>query len=544
MINLGQTQKKDEPILSISNLGIVFGKGESNVEAVKGISLNLYRGETLALVGESGSGKSITALSILQLLPQAASCTSGSIVLSGSEVIGASEEELLAIRGSKVGIIFQEPMSSLNPLHTIEKQVGEVLRINKGIKNDDIRLRVLELLELVGLKDSENRLSALPHELSGGQRQRVMIAMALAMEPDVLIADEPTTALDVTIQAQILSLLKDLQKKLGMAVLFITHDLSIVQNFSERVCVLKAGEVVEQGTVEEVFNSPKKPYTKELIDAQPKPKINIEESFKDDLIRAENLKVWYPIKTGVVRRTVDYIKAVDGVSVSIKPNQTVGIVGESGSGKTTLAHALLRLIPSQGNILYDNKRIDNLKRSQMRHLRKLMQIVFQDPYGSLSPRLSLGQIVEEGLILHNIEKSNKNRREMVSNVLEDVGIDPSFVDRYPHEFSGGQRQRIAIARALILNPRLLILDEPTSALDVSIQSQIIELLLKLQEAYDLAYMFISHDLRVIGALADKVLVMKDGRLIESASSKKIFNDPSEAYTKKLISASLDFKVKG
>jgi len=529
-------------VLSINNLHVTFGAGDSAVQAVKGVSFDLRRGETVALVGESGSGKSVTALAALQLLPETAHFPEGDITVRGTSVIGAKEETLRSIRGNAVSIVFQEPMTSLNPLHSIEKQVGEVLDVHRGLDETAIRARVLELLDLVGLRDAERRLTALPHELSGGQRQRVMIAMALALEPDILIADEPTTALDVTIQAQILDLLEDLQSRLGMAILFITHDLSIVRRVADRVCVMKEGEIFEQGTVDDIFEGAKHPYTLRLLAAQPRIGTPREDIPTEELIGAKDLKVWFPIKRGIIRRTVGHVKAVDGVTFSLRPGQTLGIVGESGSGKTTLGLALLRLIESEGEIRFQGERIDGLSRSDVRPLRRQMQIVFQDPYGSLSPRLSIGQIIEEGLVVHGMEPNRSDRRARVADVLTDVGLDPDSMDRYPHEFSGGQRQRVAVARALVLQPKLLILDEPTSALDVSVQAQMVDLLHSLQDRYGLAYIFISHDLRVVRALADEILVMKAGRIVEQGAAAKVFETPDQPYTQALLSAALDLKV--
>lgn len=529
-------------VLSIKNLHVTFGTGEASIKAVRGVSFDLRRGETVALVGESGSGKSVTALAVLQLLPETARFPKGEITVCGSSVVGAKEEALRSVRGNAVSIVFQEPMTSLNPLHSIEKQVGEVLDVHRGLAKTAIRTRVLELLGLVGLRDAERRLTALPHELSGGQRQRVMIAMALALEPDILIADEPTTALDVTIQAQILDLLESLQSRLGMAILFITHDLSIVRRAADRVCVMKEGEIVEQGSVEDIFEGAKHPYTQRLLAAQPRIGMPRENTPTEELVSAKGLKVWFPIKKGVIRRTVGYVKAVDGVTFSLRPGQTLGIVGESGSGKTTLGLALLRLIESDGEIRFQGERIDGLSRSEVRPLRRQMQIVFQDPYGSLSPRLSIGQIIEEGLAVHGMEPSRDDRRARVADVLANVGLDPDSMDRHPHEFSGGQRQRVAVARALVLQPKLLILDEPTSALDVSVQAQMVDLLHSLQDRYGLAYIFISHDLRVVRALADEILVMKAGRVVEQGAAAKIFETPEHPYTRALLSAALDLKV--
>ena len=542
MTDTSQGKPDSVPVLSVKDLHVTFGEGDVAVQAVRGVSFDLFRGETLALVGESGSGKSVTALAALQLLAPTAHFPTGEITMCGTSVIGAPEETMRKVRGDAVGIIFQEPMTSLNPLHSVEKQVGEVLEVHRGMDREAVRTRVLELLELVGLRGAERRLTALPHELSGGQRQRVMIAMALALEPDVLIADEPTTALDVTIQAQILALLEDLQARLGMAVLFITHDLSIVSRIADRVCVMKDGELVEQGAVDVIFKQATHPYTQRLLAAQPRIGVPREVVPPEELVGTENLKVWFPIKKGIVRRTVDHVKAVDGVTFSLHPGQTLGVVGESGSGKTTLGLALLRLIDSDGEIRFDGQRIDDLSRNEVRPLRRRMQIVFQDPYGSLSPRLSVEQIIDEGLVVHDMELNRANRRARVADVLTDVGLSSDSMDRYPHEFSGGQRQRIALARALVLQPRLLILDEPTSALDVSVQAQMVDLLHELQDRHGLAYLFISHDLRVVRALADDILVMKAGRVVEHGVAQDVFDNPKEPYTQALLAAALDLKV--
>ncbi|MBK8509641.1 MAG: ABC transporter ATP-binding protein [Candidatus Competibacteraceae bacterium] len=524
------------PLLDIRELSVSFGA----LPAVKRASLVLERGETLALVGESGSGKSVTALSILQLLPYPhARHPSGSIRLRGQELVGAPPERMREIRGDQIAMVFQEPMSSLNPLHSIEKQIGETLELHKGLRGGRLRARILELLEWVGLPDADRRLHALPHELSGGQRQRVMIAMALANDPDILIADEPTTALDVTIQAQILKLLKDLQTKLGMAILFITHDLGIVRKIADRVCVMKAGEIVESGAVDALFAEARHPYTRQLLAAEPRGEPPPETEGAPEVIAGENLKVWFPLKRGLFGRVADYVKAVDGVSASVREGQTLGVVGESGSGKTTLGLALLRLLASEGAIRFGGARIDGLPGKVLRPLRKGMQIVFQDPFGSLSPRLSVGEIVEEGLLVHGLAGDRPARRERIAQALREVGLDPATQDRYPHEFSGGQRQRIAIARALALQPRLLVLDEPTSALDVSVQAQIVDLLRELQQRYRLAYLFISHDLRVVRALANHLVVMKGGRVVEAGPARQVFERPQHPYTQALLAAALD-----
>lgn len=527
------------PLLEVRDLSVAFGA----TSAVKQVSFALDRGETLALVGESGSGKSVSALSILQLLPYPhARHPSGGIRLRGEELLGATPARLREVRGNQIAMVFQEPMTSLNPLHSIEKQIGETLALHKGLSGARLRARIRELLELVGLPDAAQRLNALPHELSGGQRQRVMIAMALANEPDILIADEPTTALDVTIQAQILKLLKDLQSRFGMAILFITHDLSIVRKMADRVCVMRAGEVVESGAVADLFANPRHPYTRQLLAAEPRGEPPPEIADAPDVMVGEGLKVWFPLKRGVLRRVVDHVKAVDGVDVSVREGQTLGVVGESGSGKTTLGLALLRLLASEGAIRFKGRRIDGMGSSALRPLRKAMQIVFQDPFGSLSPRLSVGEIVEEGLLVHGLAGDHAARRARISQALEEVGLDPATQDRYPHEFSGGQRQRIAIARALALQPRLLVLDEPTSALDVSVQAQIVDLLRELQHRHRLAYVFISHDLRVVRALANHLLVMKNGRVVEAGSAREVFAAPRHPYTQALLAAALNLET--
>ena len=530
------------PLIEVKNLSVRFPASAPGVLAVRNVSFDIQKGETVALVGESGSGKTVSALSILRLLPPGAHHPTGEILLEGKDLLRATESEIRHVRGNRISIIFQEPMTSLNPLHTVETQVSEVLKIHRGMSNGAARQRTLELLEKVGIRDAESRLSAYPHQLSGGQRQRVMIAMALANEPDLLIADEPTTALDVTIQAQILDLLKDLQRELHMALLLITHDLGIVRKMANRTCVMKDGEVVERGPAEEVFTAPKHPYTKRLLEAQPKgepPQIDMKAPV---ILEAEHLKVWFPVKQGFLRRTVSHIKAVDGVSFKLRGAQTLGIVGKSGSGKTTLGLALLRLVSSEGPIAYVGKRIDGLKSAEMRPLRREMQIVFQDPYGSLSPRLSVGQIIEEGLLIQQPGLTPEERREHVSAAMIEVGLDPDWQDRYPHEFSGGQRQRIAIARAMILQPKFLMLDEPTSALDVSVQAQIVDLLRDLQKKRSLAYLFISHDLKVMRALASYVMVMRNGVVVEEGPTAEIFERPKTDYTKALIAAALDHRT--
>ncbi len=531
-----------EPLLRVRDLAAEFRMPGGTVKAVNGVSFELDKGETVALVGESGSGKSVTALSILQLLPYPlAHHPRGSVRFAGKEMIGADEETLLSIRGNRVSMIFQEPMTSLNPLHSVERQVSEVLLLHKGMSGAAARARVLELLRLVGIAGAEKRLGAFPHELSGGQRQRVMIAMALANEPDLLIADEPTTALDVTIQAQILKLLKELQARFGMAVLFITHDLNIVRKIADRVCVMTQGEIVEQGKVADVFADPKHDYTKRLLAAEPRGKPE-RDGDGPPLLVAGDIKVHFPIKAGLLRRVVDYVKAVDGVSVELAPGRTVGVVGESGSGKTTLGLAVLRLLKSQGAITFNGDDLQARDGRALRPLRRQMQIVFQDPFASLSPRLSIAQIVAEGLTVHDIGRSDEEREKLIIAALEEVGLDPGSRYRYPHEFSGGQRQRVAIARAMVLKPRFVVLDEPTSALDMSVQAQIVDLLRTLQDKHGLAYMFISHDLRVIRAMSDQVIVMRDGKVVERGASDEIFERPRADYTKALIAAAFELET--
>ena len=522
-------------LLQIQNLAVSFRVEDQIIEAVRGVDLTIDRGETVALVGESGSGKSVTALSILQLLPYPrAFHPHGKIVFDGEELMGAASDRLHEMRGDRVAMIFQEPMTSLNPLHTIEKQISETLILHKGMSKIRAREQVIELLARVQLPDPEQRLDDWPHQLSGGQRQRVMIAMALANEPDLLIADEPTTALDVTIQAQILALLKDLQQQFGMAILLITHDLNIVRHMAERVYVMTEGELVEEGPLEQIFQTPQHPYTQKLLAARPKPYDVTPDPSAPHILSTDNVKVWFPIRRGILRRTVGHIKAVDGVTLTVRAGHTIGIVGESGSGKTTLGLAILRLISSQGLIRFEDRNIDQLRTGDMRPLRRQMQIVFQDPFSSLSPRMSVFQIIEEGLLVHKIGADTKERRQKIAEILHEVGLDPETMDRYPHEFSGGQRQRIAIARAMVLKPRLVVLDEPTSALDMTVQAQIIDLLHDLQRQYQLAYLFISHDLRVIQALANEVLVLKDGKLVERGPVNTIFSQPETPYTKTLI----------
>jgi len=493
-------------------------------------------------VGESGSGKSVTALSIMQLLPYpTARHPSGSILFQGRELVGAPESAMQRVRGDRIAMIFQEPMTSLNPLHTIEKQVNEVLRVHKRLSRSAARARTLELLRLVGLPEAERRLDAYPHQLSGGQRQRVMIAMALANEPDLLIADEPTTALDVTIQAQILALLGQLKAKFGMALLLITHDLAVVRKMVERVCVMSAGEIVEAGAAREVFGSPRHPYTRRLLAAEPRPMARTPRTDAPAVMEAQDVRVWFPIRRGLLRRTVSHVKAVDGVSLAVREGQTVGVVGESGSGKTTLGLALLRLQSCQGRIRFAGLELQSMRANALRPLRREMQIVFQDPFAALSPRMSVAQIVGEGLGVHGIGATPAERRDLIDTALREVGLDPALRDRYPHEFSGGQRQRIAIARAMIVKPRFVVLDEPTSALDMSVQAQVVDLLRELQARHRLAYLFISPDLRVIRAVSDEILVMRDGRVVEQGPTARIFEQPEQAYTRALMAAAFDLE---
>jgi microcin C transport system ATP-binding protein len=530
------------PLLSVENLAVTFGRGEHAVEAVRGVSFGLARGEAVAIVGESGSGKSATALSILRLLPYPkARHPGGRIMFEGRDLLAADEPAIRAVRGDRIAMVFQEPMTSLNPLHGIARQVGEVLEVHAGLDESARRARVIDLLTQVGFPEAAQRLGALPHELSGGQRQRVMLAMALAQNPDLLIADEPTTALDVTIQAQILALLKRLQRDLGLALLFITHDLSIVRAIADRVCVMKDGRIVEQGPVADVLGAPRAAYTRDLLAAQPRPAQPRPGDAPEAVMAAADLKCWFPIKRGVIRRTVGHIKAVDGISLSVAAGRTLGIVGESGSGKSTLGLALLRLLPSTGDISLLGQRIDTLSQREVRPLRHHMQVVFQDPFGALNPRLSIGEIVGEGLSVHE-RLAPVERSERVAEVLRDVGLDAALSARYPHEFSGGQRQRIAIARALILRPKVLVLDEPTSALDVSVQAQLIDLLRDLQARHGLAYLFISHDLRVIRAMADDVLVLKDGRVRDAGPTARVIAAPGDDYTRALIAAAFELKA--
>jgi microcin C transport system ATP-binding protein len=534
---------KANSLISIENLSVDFRAGQTVTHAVRDVSFDIGKAETVALVGESGSGKTVTALSILRLLPYpSASHPSGRIFFNGEDVLTLPPAALREIRGNKISMIFQEPMTSLNPLHTIEQQVGEVLKIHRGLSDKAARKRVLDLLDKVGIDDPKGRLHSYPHQLSGGQRQRVMIAMALANEPDLLIADEPTTALDVTIQAQILDLLLELKAEFNMAMLLITHDLGIVRKMADRVCVMHDGEIVERGTAHEIFTAPKNPYTKHLLASEPKGSPPPADAKAKTILETKDLKVWFPIKRGFLRRTVGYIKAVDGIDLAVKQGQTLGVVGESGSGKTTLGLAVLRLVSSDGPIVYLGDRIDGYDSKRMRPLRHDMQIVFQDPYGSLSPRLSVGQIIDEGLAVQDRGLTRDERDERVARALKEVGLDPACRDRYPHEFSGGQRQRIAIARALVLEPKFLILDEPTSALDVSVQAQIVDLLRDLQRRHKLAYLFISHDLKVVRALANSIIVLRHGKVVEQGPAQTVFAKPKTDYTKALLAAAFELET--
>jgi microcin C transport system ATP-binding protein len=525
------------PLLSVRDLSVAFSQGERESMAVDHVSFDVGRSETVALVGESGSGKSVTALSVLKLLPYpAASHPSGQILFGGRDLLAAKETELRRVRGNDITMIFQEPMTSLNPLHTVERQIGEILRIHRGMRDAAARVRTLELLKEVGIREAEKRLGAYPHQLSGGQRQRVMIAMALANEPDLLIADEPTTALDVTVQAQILELLARLKKANGMSMLFITHDLGIVRRIADRVCVMTGGRIVEAGPTREIFENPRHEYTRHLLAAEPKGKPPSSDEKAEAIMRGDDVKVWFPIKKGFLRRTVDHVKAVDGIDLTVRAGQTLGVVGESGSGKTTLGLALARMISSEGRIVFTGREIDAYSFKRMRPLRRELQIVFQDPFGSLSPRMSIAEIIEEGLRIHEPKLSADERDDRVVDVLREVGLDPATRFRYPHEFSGGQRQRVAIARAMVLNPRFVMLDEPTSALDMSVQAQVVDLLRRLQQRHNLAYLFISHDLKVVRALANEVIVMRNGKVVEHGPAEQIFTRPETDYTKALISA--------
>lgn len=532
-----------EPLLSVRDLSVAFHQGGASSLAVDGVSFDILPGEVLALVGESGSGKSVTANSVLRLLPYpAASHPSGEILFGGRDLLKVADQALRQVRGNDITMIFQEPMTSLNPLHTIEKQIGEILDLHQGMTGQAARLRILELLNQVGIREPEKRLQAYPHQLSGGQRQRVMIAMALANRPKLLIADEPTTALDVTVQAQILDLLRRLKGEHGMSMLFITHDLGIVRKFADRVCVMTKGKIVESGNVEDVFVNPQHEYTRHLLNSEPRGEPPTADPSRPMVMEGQDIRVWFPIKAGFLRKVVDHVKAVDGVSLSLRAGETLGVVGESGSGKTTLGLALARLISSQGRIAFIGNDIGKFSFDQMRPLRDRLQVVFQDPYGSLSPRMSVGEIIAEGLKVHERALSADERDERVCWALTEVGLDPQTRWRYPHEFSGGQRQRIAIARAMVLKPRFVMLDEPTSALDMTVQAQVVDLLRDLQKKHELAYLFISHDLKVVKALANHVIVMRSGKVVEEGPAEQIFKAPRQDYTKALMAAAFDLEA--
>jgi microcin C transport system ATP-binding protein len=533
----------DTPLLTVNDLSVAFTQGGREMLAVDRISFDIKKGETVALVGESGSGKSVTALSVMKLLPYpSASHPSGTITFKGQELLGLSEQQIRKVRGNDITIIFQEPMTSLNPLHTIERQIGEILLLHRGLSGETARARIIELLGQVGIPDPAERLASYPHQLSGGQRQRVMIAMALANEPDLLIADEPTTALDVTVQAQILKLLKEIQGRLGMAMLFITHDLGIVRKIADRVCVMNKGKIVEQGPVEKVYTAPEHPYTRALLAAEPKGEAPPLNPAAPVVVETKDLKVWFPVRRGVLRKIVGHIKAVDGVSIEVRKGETLGVVGESGSGKTTLGLAILRLVSSDGPIVFMGSKLQGLRFKEMRPHRRHMQIVFQDPFGSLSPRMSIADIIEEGLGVHHPDMPPSEREQRVIRALNDVGLDPETRFRYPHEFSGGQRQRIAVARAIVLEPTFVVLDEPTSALDMLIQAQIVDLLRDIQRRRHLTYLFISHDLKVVAALASRLLVMKDGKVVEAGAASDVFKSPKSEYTRALFAAAFSLET--
>jgi microcin C transport system ATP-binding protein len=533
----------EELCLSVRDLSIAFRSGQRETLAVDRVSFDIVKGECTALVGESGSGKSVTALSILRLLPSpAAHHPSGSINFQGKDLLQLTERQMRRVRGDDITIVFQEPMTSLNPLHTIEKQIGEILLLHRGLTGAPARARTLEVLAQVGIPDPETRLKSYPHQLSGGQRQRVMIAMALANEPDLLIADEPTTALDVTVQAQIIALLKDLQARLGMSLLFITHDLGIVRKIAQRVCVMKDGKIVEQNTVENLFASPKHPYTQALLAAEPKPDPAPPQPDAPMLLETDQLKVWFPITSGLMRKVVGHVKACDGLTITLRKGETLGVVGESGSGKSTLGRAILRLISSDGPIAYMGNQLQGLRFKEMRPFRREMQIVFQDPYGSLSPRMSVAEIIKEGLKVHHPDMTDRERDQKVVQALVDVGLDPDTRFRFPHEFSGGQRQRIAVARAVVLEPSFIVLDEPTSALDMLIQAQMVDLLRDLQRRHNLTYLFISHDLRVVAALASRLLVMRHGKVVEAGDAAELFRNPKTDYTRALFAAAFKLEA--
>lgn len=537
------TNAPSTPLLSVQDLSVAFHQEGVTVPAVDHVSFDIHAGETVALVGESGSGKSVSALSVLRLLPYpAASHPSGRIMFDGQDLLSADVKALRRVRGNDITMIFQEPMTSLNPLHSIEKQIAEILMLHQGIRENEARPQVIDLMHQVGIREPEKRLEAFPHQLSGGQRQRVMIAMALANRPKLLIADEPTTALDVTVQAQILELLKSLKDKHGMAMLFITHDLGIVRKIADRVCVMTKGKIVETGPTAEIFTNPQHDYTRHLLAAEPKGRAPAMNENAPVVLSGTGVKVWFPIKKGFLRKTVDHVKAVDGIDLELRAGQTLGVVGESGSGKTTLGLALTRLIASEGRIGFVGKDINAFSFAEMKPLRNRMQVVFQDPYGSLSPRMSIAEIVAEGLAIHEPKLSASERDAKVVEALQEVGLNPETRFRYPHEFSGGQRQRVAIARAMVLKPRFVMLDEPTSALDMSVQAQVVDLLRDLQKKHDLAYLFISHDLKVVRALANEVMVMRNGKVVERGTSDQIFDNPQTDYTKALMAAAFDMET--
>jgi microcin C transport system ATP-binding protein len=533
----------EELCLAVRDLSVAFRSGGRETLAVDRVSFDIVKGQCMALVGESGSGKSVTALSILKLLPYpAAHHPSGSIKFAGKDLLQLNEKQMRAVRGDDISIVFQEPMTSLNPLHTIEKQIGEILLLHRGLTGAAARERTLEVLTQVGIPDPQSRLKSYPHQLSGGQRQRVMIAMALANEPDLLIADEPTTALDVTVQAQIIALLKDLQARLNMSLLFITHDLGIVRKIAQRVSVMKDGKIVEQGAVEKVFNAPQHPYTRALLAAEPRPDPAPPQPNAPMMLETTDLKVWFPITRGLMRKVVGHVKACDGLTISLRKGETLGVVGESGSGKSTLGRAILRLISSEGPIAFMGHELQGLKFKEMRPFRRNMQIVFQDPYGSLSPRMSVADIIKEGLKVHFPDVPDRDRDQRVIQALTDVGLDPATRFRFPHEFSGGQRQRVAVARALVLEPSFIVLDEPTSALDMLIQAQMVDLLRDLQKRHNLTYLFISHDLRVVAALASRLVVMRHGQVVESGDAAELFRNPKTDYTRALLAAAFKLET--
>lgn len=524
-----------ENLIEIRNLSVEFNTDNTIRRVVNNISFDIPKGQTVALVGESGSGKSVTAHSILRLLPYpTASNPTGTITYNNEDLLTLPIRKIRALRGDRIAMVFQEPMTSLNPLHKISKQIGEVLYLHKGMRGKASLERIIELLTLVGIEKPETKLDSYPHQLSGGQRQRVMIAMALACEPELLIADEPTTALDVTVQLKILDLLKDLQARLGMALLIISHDLNVVKRIANYVCVMKQGAIVEQGPCEQVFNSPQDFYTRELLAAEPTG-LPSTRRLGAELLRVNDLKVWFPLKKKLFSRHQKYFRAVDGIDITLRQGETIGIVGESGSGKSTLGLAILKLLKSRGKITFQGLDIDQYSQRQMRSIRRQIQIVFQDPFGSLSPRMSVGQIIGEGLKIHNIG-SREERETAIIRVLNEVGLDETCINRYPHEFSGGQRQRIAIARALVLKPSLILLDEPTSALDRTVQKQVVELLKSLQEKYNIAYLFISHDLAVVKALSHQLMVIKSGHVVEKGPAEQLFSAPQHPYTKQLLEA--------